>query len=283
MPTARPIIIEKFIDHTDSGVARPRRCRAAKPTAMPAMARTRGMPAATAEPKATSSRTMVGRPDSSSALWRASSLEVLKSLQTGHSPVTSSWAPAGGSRSPTKDMTCAADSGRSASSVASSGTGINTVRPSGATRPASAGMASGSTTPVLPGAPCERGHDLRHTGRVGGDGRVLSVDDVGRLGAELGEVAPQLVAHRDRRGAARLPAGAGEGAGEGEGEGRGHEHDGEPQPHDPAPSGDDGAGQSGEQRLATRAPRGNRERDRVACPAGSWRPLVSRLVSVRTA
>ncbi len=35
MPTARPIIIEKFIDHTDSGVAIPSRCRSANPTAMP--------------------------------------------------------------------------------------------------------------------------------------------------------------------------------------------------------------------------------------------------------
>ena len=36
MPTARPIIIEKFIDHTDSGIAPPSRCSEAKPTAMPA-------------------------------------------------------------------------------------------------------------------------------------------------------------------------------------------------------------------------------------------------------
>ena len=39
MPTARPIIIEKFIDHTDIGVNAVRAgARLAKPTAMPASA-----------------------------------------------------------------------------------------------------------------------------------------------------------------------------------------------------------------------------------------------------
>ena len=61
MPTARPIIIEKFIDHTDSGVTPVPRCSAAKPTAMPATARISGMPAAIAEPKATNSRMIVGQ------------------------------------------------------------------------------------------------------------------------------------------------------------------------------------------------------------------------------
>ena len=44
MPTARPIIIEKFIDHTDIGVIQPSRCRSAKPTAMPASASTQREP-----------------------------------------------------------------------------------------------------------------------------------------------------------------------------------------------------------------------------------------------
>ena len=45
MPTARPIIIEKFIDHTDIGVIHESMCNTAKPTAMPASASSSGMPA----------------------------------------------------------------------------------------------------------------------------------------------------------------------------------------------------------------------------------------------
>ncbi len=60
MPTARPIIIEKFIDHTDNGVPPLSRCRAAHPTKMPATASSRGMPAAMAEPNATNNNTSVG-------------------------------------------------------------------------------------------------------------------------------------------------------------------------------------------------------------------------------
>ena len=95
MPTARPIIIEKFIDHTDIGVTQPSTCRSAKPTAMPASASTSGRPAAISMPNATNSRIMLGRPLTSSALWSASALIVLKSLHTGHSPVTSARAPDG--------------------------------------------------------------------------------------------------------------------------------------------------------------------------------------------
>ena len=51
MPTARPIIIEKFIDHTDNGMIAVARWSAAKPTAMPDTARSSGSPAATAVPK----------------------------------------------------------------------------------------------------------------------------------------------------------------------------------------------------------------------------------------
>ena len=101
MPTARPIIIEKFIDHTDTGVVVPNRWMAAKPTAMPARASMSGMPAATAEPNATSNRIIVGMAESSSALCRASSLLALKSLHTAHSPVTSARAPSGISTSAT--------------------------------------------------------------------------------------------------------------------------------------------------------------------------------------
>ena len=48
-----------------------------------------------AEPNATSSRMIVGMPERSSALWSASSFVLLKSLHTGHSPVTSRSAPSG--------------------------------------------------------------------------------------------------------------------------------------------------------------------------------------------
>ena len=93
MPTARPIIIEKFIDHTDSGVPEVSRCSAAQPTKMPATARRRGIPAATAEPKAMNSKMTVGSPDRSSARCRACSFSALKSLHTAHSPVTLAVAP----------------------------------------------------------------------------------------------------------------------------------------------------------------------------------------------
>ncbi len=101
MPTARPIIIEKFIDQTDSGVTKESRCRAAKPTAIPASASSSGMPAAISEPNATNSRISVGSPLTSSALWSASAFTWLKSLHTGHSPVTSARAPAGTASVPT--------------------------------------------------------------------------------------------------------------------------------------------------------------------------------------
>ena len=94
MPTARPIIIEKFIDHTDSGVAIPSRCSNAKPTAMPAIASRSGRSAAITEPNAKNSRIIVGMPLTSSALCSASSFTLLKSLHTGHSPVTSARDPA---------------------------------------------------------------------------------------------------------------------------------------------------------------------------------------------
>ena len=62
---------------------------------MPASASISGRPAAIAEPNAMSSRIIVGMAESSSALWSASSLVLLKSLQTGHSPVTSTVTPSG--------------------------------------------------------------------------------------------------------------------------------------------------------------------------------------------
>ncbi len=93
MPTARPIIIEKFIDHTDIGVIHDNMCSTAKPTAMPASASSSGIPAAIMAPNATKSSTSVGRPLSSSALWSASAFTLLKSLHTGHSPVTFACAP----------------------------------------------------------------------------------------------------------------------------------------------------------------------------------------------
>ena len=68
-------------------------CSTANPTAMPASASSSGMPAAIIAPNATNSSTSVGRPLSSSALWSASAFTLLKSLHTGHSPVTFACAP----------------------------------------------------------------------------------------------------------------------------------------------------------------------------------------------
>ena len=112
MPTARPIIIEKFIDHTDRGISPPMRCSEANPTAMPASASISGRPAAMAEPKAMSSRIIVGMAESSSALWSASSLVSLKSLQTGHSPVTATVTPSGTESSSTWSISSPADFGQ---------------------------------------------------------------------------------------------------------------------------------------------------------------------------
>ena len=93
MPTARPIIIEKFIDHTDIGVIHESMCNTAKPTAIPASASSSGRPAAIIAPNARKSRMSVGSPLRSSALCSASAFTVLKSLHTGHSPVTFACAP----------------------------------------------------------------------------------------------------------------------------------------------------------------------------------------------
>ncbi len=161
MPTARPIIIEKFIDHTDSGVPAVSRCSAAQPTKMPATASSRGSPAATAEPKATNSKMTVGSPERSSARWRACSFSALKSLHTAHSPVTLAVAPAGKSTALTWSISWPADLGSSASVVAANWTGTSAVRPSGEIRPASGGSDSGSTTEAAPGAPCKDARRVR--------------------------------------------------------------------------------------------------------------------------
>ena len=101
MPTARPIIIEKFIDHTEIGEIQLSMCSAANPVAMPARASSSGMPAASIAPNAMNSMISVGRPESSSALCSASSFILLKSLHTGHSPVTSACAPSATDSPPT--------------------------------------------------------------------------------------------------------------------------------------------------------------------------------------
>ena len=208
MPTARPIIIEKFIDHTDSGVTPVPRCSSAKPTAMPATASRRGRPAAIAEPKATNRRMTVGSPESSSALCRACSLSSLKSCHTAHSPVASASAPAGRSMPSTVAISSPADSGRSASVRAARLTGTSAASPSGLSSPASAGWARGSITAVVPGVPCRPATRFSEAGRVVGDGRVLPVGDDRRLGTELREVASQLVADLLGGGSLCLPAGA---------------------------------------------------------------------------
>ncbi len=75
------------------GSCSPIRCNDANPTAMPATASSSGSPAAARLPNAISSRITLGIPDSSSALCSACSLVLLKSAQTGHSPVTFAVVP----------------------------------------------------------------------------------------------------------------------------------------------------------------------------------------------
>ena len=94
MPTARPIIIEKFIDHTDIGVDHPSTCKSANPTAIPASASTSGNPAAIVRTEREEQQDEARKTaETSSALWSASALILLKSLHTAHSPVTFAVAP----------------------------------------------------------------------------------------------------------------------------------------------------------------------------------------------
>ena len=79
---------------------------------------------------------------------------------------------------------------------------------------------------------------------------VVLSDDRG-LGAELGEVGPQLVAHLVRHRALGFPAGAGQAAGEREGERSRREHDHEPHGDHPAAPTDREPGESTEQRRST--------------------------------
>ncbi len=79
---------------------------------MPASASSSGMPAAMAEPNATSSRIMVGMADSSSARCSASSLLLLKSCHTAHSPVTFAVAPSGNGCCATWSITLPAEIGQ---------------------------------------------------------------------------------------------------------------------------------------------------------------------------
>ena len=127
MPTARPIIIEKFIDHTDKGVAPLSRCSAAHPMKMPATASRSGRPAAIADPKATNNKIMVGNPDTSSARCSVVSFSALKSAHTAHSPVTLAVAPVGSVTALTWSMSFPAAVGSSASLAAASSTGTNAV------------------------------------------------------------------------------------------------------------------------------------------------------------
>ena len=71
-------------EHVQEREAR-RRCRPTRGSAAD--------PAASSMPNATNSRIRVGRPLTSSALCSASALILLKSLHTGHSPVTLAFAP----------------------------------------------------------------------------------------------------------------------------------------------------------------------------------------------
>ncbi len=164
------------------------------------------MPAASIAPKAMNSMIRVGRPDSSSALWSASSFILLKSLHTGHSPVTSASRRRRRSVPPTKLPSSPAASGRSLSSPICCSTGINAVKPSWEIIPASAGMASGSATDSTRGPLGQLGLERPQPRRIVRDRGVLAVDDDRVLRAERGEVVAQLHPHLLGGRTLRIPA-----------------------------------------------------------------------------
>ena len=143
--------MEKFIDQTEIGEIHESMCNDANPAAIPAIARSNGIPAAIMAPKAMNSITRVGNPLTSSALCRASSFILLKSAHTGHSPVTSAVAEPANSISPTYVPSSPANSGRCASSSIFCSTGISAVFPSREINPASAGIFSGSAKETTSG------------------------------------------------------------------------------------------------------------------------------------
>ena len=231
MPTARPIIIEKFIDHTDIGVTHESMWSRAKPTAMPATASRSGMPAASRAPKAMTSMMTVGMPLTSSALWRASSFISLKSLHIGHSPVTSTWAPAGHVEGADERRRAhrPPPGGRRPRRSACS-TGISAVVPSWEIIPASGGMAVGSTTETTFGPPWSWATTAVTPLGSSRDRRVLVVDDDRVLRPEGRELRAQLGPHLLGGRAVGVPARTRQGPGEGQGErGRG---DGDGEPHE---------------------------------------------------
>ena len=154
MPTARPIIIEKFMDHTDSGVPPPQVQRGEPDgdAGQRQQQRDAGGDGRTerdeqqdhASGGRTAARRGAGPPRCSS----------LKSCHTAHSPVTFAVAPVGQRLPVTWSITLPAGLRRSASLVAASSTGhrARSARP-GRPVPASAGRLSGSTTAAAPGAP----------------------------------------------------------------------------------------------------------------------------------
>ena len=96
MPTARPIIIEKFIDHTDSGVDVPNRCRAAKPdrdAGERQQQREAGGDRGPEGDEQQEDRREAGQ--ELGLVERLARCVLLKSLHTAHSPVTLAVAPVG--------------------------------------------------------------------------------------------------------------------------------------------------------------------------------------------
>ena len=179
----------------------------------------------------------MGRPETSSAWWRACSFSALKSCHTAHSPVTLAVAPAGSGDAldVVDELAGRLRAGRRRSSAASS-TGTSAVRPSGAISPALGG----------------RGERIDHRRRARGAlrarrpacaarpgpsaiGSRLVVDDDRGLGAGLGEVPAQLVADLLGGRALGLPPGPRQRARQGERQRRGqHDHDQPTEDHRPA-------------------------------------------------
>ena len=148
MPTARPIIIEKFIDHTDIGVTHDEQVEQGEADGdageRPAAAGCRRRAAA---PKAMNSMMMVGRPLTQLGLVEGLLVHLVEVAP--HRPLAGDLDLGAGrdveGRRRSSPSSPAA-TGRSASSPISCSTGMRAVVPSWEIIPASGGMAVGSTT-----------------------------------------------------------------------------------------------------------------------------------------
>ena len=248
MPTARPIIIEKFIDHTDSGVAPVEQVEGGEADGDAGQGQQQRD--AGGDGRAEGHEQQDDRGEAREQLGLVQGLLVLVVEVAPHRPLAGHLglgAVGQGRRSSTWSMSFPAGLGQVGVLAGPRGArGSSAVCPSGEISPASGGWPGGSTTEAAPGASWRSATSGWSPAGSSAIGVGLAVDDDGRLGPERGEVPAELVADLLGDRALGLPAGAGQGPGQGEGErGRG-ERQHQPQGHDrPAPVGGE-AGQAGE-------------------------------------